>query len=63
MRLLIAKRFTPRAVAPEVAHVREIAAKVVDAVISRGECDFVIDVAARIPTAIICEMMGVPRAD
>ena len=63
MRLLIAKRFTPRAVAPEEAHVREIAAKVVDAVVSKGECDFVTDVAARIPTAIICEMMGVPRAD
>lgn len=63
MRLLISKRFTPRAVAPEEAHVREIAAKVVDAVVSRGECDFVTDVAARIPTAIICEMMGVPRAD
>ncbi len=63
MRLVISKRFTPRAVTPEEAHVREIAAKVVDAVVSRGECDFVTDVAARIPTAIICEMMGVPRAD
>jgi cholest-4-en-3-one 26-monooxygenase len=63
MRLVISKRFTPRAVAPEEAHVREIAARVVDAVVERGECDFVTDVAARIPTAIICEMMGVPRAD
>ena len=63
MRLVINKRFTPRAVMPEEAHVREIAAKVVDAVVPRGECDFVTDVAARIPTAIICEMMGVPRAD
>jgi cytochrome P450 len=63
MRLIISKRFTPRAVAPEEAHVREIAAKVIDAVAEKGECDFVTDVAARIPTAIICEMMGVPRAD
>ncbi|HEV3114763.1 MAG TPA: cytochrome P450 [Candidatus Binataceae bacterium] len=63
MRLIISKRFTPRAVAPEEAHVREIAAKVIDAVAAKGECDFVTDVAARIPTAIICEMMGVPRAD
>jgi cholest-4-en-3-one 26-monooxygenase len=63
MRLIISKRFTPRAVVPEEAHVREIAAKVVDAVIEKGECDFVTDVAARIPTAIICEMMGVPRAE
>jgi cholest-4-en-3-one 26-monooxygenase len=63
MRLIISKRFTPRAVAPEEAHVREIAARVIDAVAPRGECDFVTDVAARIPTAIICEMMGVPRDD
>jgi cytochrome P450 len=63
MRLIISKRFTPHAVAPEEAHVREIAAKVIDAVAAKGECDFVTDVAARIPTAIICEMMGVPRAD
>ena len=63
MRLIISKRFTPRAVAPEEAHVREIAARVIDAVAEKGACDFVTDVAARIPTAIICEMMGVPRAD
>jgi cholest-4-en-3-one 26-monooxygenase len=63
MRLIVSKRFTPRAVAPEIAHIREIAAKVIDAVAPRGECDFVTDVAARIPTAIICEMMGVPRED
>jgi cytochrome P450 len=63
MRLIISKRFTPRAVSPEEAHVREIAARVVDDVAERGECDFVTDVAARIPTAIICEMMGVPRED
>ncbi len=63
MRLIVSKRFTPRAVAREEAHVREVAARVIDAVAERGECDFVTDVAARIPTAIICEMMGVPRAD
>jgi cholest-4-en-3-one 26-monooxygenase len=63
MRLIISKRFTPRAVAPEEAHVREVAARVIDAVAPRGQCDFVTDVAARIPTAIICEMMGVPRQD
>jgi cytochrome P450 len=63
MRLIISKRFTPRAVAPEEAHVREIATQVIDAVAEKGECDFVTDVAARVPTAIICEMMGVPRQD
>ena len=30
---------------------------------SRGECDFVVDVAARLPMGIICEMMDIPRAN
>jgi cholest-4-en-3-one 26-monooxygenase len=29
----------------------------------RGECDFVVDVAARLPMAMICEMMAIPRTD
>ena len=28
-----------------------------------GQCDLVVDVAARLPTAVICEMMGIPKAD
>jgi cholest-4-en-3-one 26-monooxygenase len=36
---------------------------VIDAVAQRGECDFVVDVAARLPMAIICEMMAIPRSD
>jgi cytochrome P450 len=30
-------------------------------VIDKGECDFVTDVAAKLPLRIICEMMGVPE--
>ncbi len=30
---------------------------------SRGECDFVVDVAARLPMAFICQIMGIPRSD
>lgn len=29
--------------------------------IARGECDFVVDIAGRLPTAVICDMMGIPR--
>jgi cytochrome P450 len=31
--------------------------------LARGECDFVLDVAARLPMAFICEIMGIPRVD
>lgn len=44
-------------------HVRTIASEIADGIIERGECDFVTDVAAKLPLAVICEMMGVPRED
>jgi cytochrome P450 len=41
---------------------RKIVAELVDEVLPRGECDFVMDVAAKLPMAIICDMMQVPRS-
>jgi len=55
--------FLPRAVARLESSSRQIVAEIVDAVAGRGECDFVVDIAARLPMAIICEMMAIPRAD
>lgn len=61
MRQMINRRFTPRALAPLEPHVRAIATGIIDAVAGRGECDLVVDVAAKLPTAVICEMLGIPR--
>ncbi len=55
--------FLPRAVAQLESSGRRIVSEVIDAVAARGECDFVVDVAARLPMAVICEMMAIPRAD
>jgi cytochrome P450 len=63
MRQIINKRFTRAAMAPQEPHIRAIATEIIDSVAARGQCDFVIDVAAKLPTAVICEMMGIPRAD
>jgi cytochrome P450 len=41
----------------------ELAADIVDDVAERGECDLVHDVAGRLPSALIAELVGVPRAD
>ena len=35
----------------------------IDRVAGLGGCDFVVDVAARLPLEIICEMMGIGPAD
>jgi len=42
---------------------RKLVAEIVDEVLPRGECDFVMDVAAKLPMAIICDMMDIPRPD
>ena len=63
LRRLVNKGFTPRAVNAMEGHVREIATKIIDDIAQRSACDFVTDVAALLPLAVICEMMGVPKDD
>jgi cytochrome P450 len=61
VRQIINRRFTPRAVSVYESHIRQIAREIIDGVIEKGECDFVVDIAAKLPTAVTCEMMGIPR--
>ncbi len=63
IRQMLNRRFTPRALAPHEPHIRAITNDIIDAVAQRGHCDLVVDVAARLPTAVICEMLAVPRED
>src|SRR5262249_5436224 len=63
LRRLVNKGFTPRQIALLEPHVRDVTRAIVESIAGKGACDFVIDVAARLPLAVICEMMGVPRQD
>jgi cholest-4-en-3-one 26-monooxygenase len=63
MRLLVNKGFTPRMIGQLDERVRDVARTIVDNVIEKGECDFVVDVAAELPLQVIAEMMGVPQED
>jgi len=63
LRLLVNKGFTPRMVERLHERIRGIAADIVDRVVARGSCDFVVDVAAELPLQVIAEMMGVPQED
>ncbi|MGI8688344.1 MAG: cytochrome P450 [Thermomicrobiales bacterium] len=63
LRRLVNKGFTPRATALLEPSVREITTKIIDDVAPRGACDFVTDVAALLPLAVICSMMGIPQED
>jgi cytochrome P450 len=63
LRRLVNKGFTPRQIAALEPHVRSVVTEIIDDVAPRGACDFVEDIAAKLPLAIICEMMGVPKED
>ena len=53
--------FFPRAVLKLEAQARQVTSAIMDEIAARGECDFVLDVAAKMPLAIICQMMDLPR--
>ena len=63
MRLIVNRGFTPRRVAQIEESVRAQAREIVDSITERGECDFVTDIAATLPLQVICDMLGIPRAD
>ncbi|MCY4422383.1 MAG: cytochrome P450 [Acidimicrobiaceae bacterium] len=60
LRRLVAAGFTPRMLARLEDSVQDQAKIIVDEVCERGECDFVTDVAARLPLRIVCDLMGIP---
>ena len=60
LRRIVSRGFTPRMIRRVEADVQRVASATIDRVIERGECDFVTDIAARLPLEIICDMMGIP---
>jgi len=63
LRGLVNKAFTPQAVGRLEPFVRRVVGSVIDDAESTGECNFVTDVAARLPYVVICEMLGIPSVD
>ena len=62
LRGIVSRGFTPRSLTHLQADVERRAAELVDAVIDKGECDFVREIAAPLPLGIICDMMGIPES-
>jgi methyl-branched lipid omega-hydroxylase len=63
LRGLVNRGFTPRMVARVEENVRTQARAIVAAVAPKGRCDFVTEVAAKLPLQIICDMLGIPPSD
>jgi cytochrome P450 family 142 subfamily A polypeptide 1 len=62
-RQLVNKGFTPRRVKESEASARRACDEIIDGVCERGECDFVMDVAAWLPMIMIGNALGVAPED
>jgi cytochrome P450 len=62
-RKLVHREFTPRAAAALRGRIETLARSIVDAVIERGECDLVTDLAGELPSYVIAELLGIPLDD
>ena len=63
LRAVVDDWFAPRSIRALEAEMRDVARDVVIRAIEREKCDFVAEVAARVPLYVICKMMGVPKDD
>ena len=62
-RRVVNQRFTPRSVKQLTEQIERITTETLDGLVGREECDFVTEVSAKLPLAVIAEMFGIPRAD
>lgn len=61
LRRIVSAAFNPRRVRAIEDAIERVATDLVGRFAAAGSCDFVTDVAAELPLAIICDMMGVPE--
>ena len=62
-KLLVSRGFTPRKAQALTERVEQLARDIVDDVIGAGACDFVHDIAGRLPSGLIAELLGISRSD
>ncbi|MET7330574.1 cytochrome P450 [Nonomuraea sp. NPDC005650] len=64
LRRIVSRAFTPKMIKQFESDVEAAAVAIVDDLLAKGPgCDFVTEVAARLPLKIICDMMGIPERD
>jgi methyl-branched lipid omega-hydroxylase len=63
LRRIVSSAFNPRMIKSIEDRIDFIANDVIDRVAEAGGCDFTVEVAARLPLEIICDMMGIGPSD
>ena len=62
-KLLVSRGFTPKNAPLLRPRIEELAREILDAAMQNGSCDFVSEIAGRLPSGLIAELMGMPRED
>lgn len=62
LRKIVSAGFTPRMLKQLEDSVQGVASEIVDRICTKGEVDFVVDVAAALPLKIVCDLMGIPES-
>jgi cholest-4-en-3-one 26-monooxygenase len=62
-RRLVNKGFTPRMINQLDAKIHQLTDEIIDGVIEKGEADFVVDISAELPLAVIADLLGVPKEE
>jgi cytochrome P450 len=62
-RSLVARLFTPKAVAALEPQIRQLCSEITDGLVGRERFDFMRDFALRLPVQVIGMLVGVPKAD
>jgi cytochrome P450 len=62
-RRLVRDPFQPDNAQAYAGRIADLAKQIVDAVIERGECDLVTDIAGELPSYVIADMLGIPLDD
>ena len=61
MKRLLLPPFAPRQLAAFEPEIQQAAQEIVDGIAPWGECEFVFDVASRLPVYTFCKLMGIPN--
>jgi cytochrome P450 len=62
-RKLIRSEFTRPEASGKEPRLKALARQIINAVIEKGECDFVSEIAGEMPSLVIAELMGIPAQD
>jgi cholest-4-en-3-one 26-monooxygenase len=62
-RAFVNRGFTPRIIARLEEHITQICSGLLDDIAADGEVDFVTEIAAPLPTQVICDLVGAPAED